>query len=105
MNPTVLLKPVPNRNRERCDKPIGADNQQGSQRMLLLTPQRLHAELLETRMKIESTPHGDVGTNVNKVAVPEGAAGSPPFREWPDALDAHASARVTDADQSAPVVQ
>jgi hypothetical protein len=45
----------------------------------LLTPQRLHAELLETRMKIESTPHGDVGTNVNKVAVPEGAAGSPPF--------------------------
>ena len=35
--------------------------------------------LIETRMKIESTPHGDVGTNVNKVAVPEGAAGSPPF--------------------------
>ena len=24
---------------------------------------------------------------MNKVAVPEGAAGSPPFREWPDALD------------------
>jgi hypothetical protein len=35
--------------------------------------------LIESRMKIESTPHGDVGTNVNKVAVPEGAAGSPPF--------------------------
>jgi hypothetical protein len=35
--------------------------------------------LIETRMKIESTPHGDVGKNVNKVAVPEGAAGSPPF--------------------------
>jgi hypothetical protein len=35
--------------------------------------------LIETRMKIWSTPHGDVGTNVNKVAVPEGAAGSPPF--------------------------
>jgi hypothetical protein len=45
----------------------------------LLTPQRPHAELLEARMKIWSTPHGDVGTNVNKVAVPEGAAGSPPF--------------------------
>jgi len=31
-----------------------------------LTPQRLHAELLaiETRMKIESTPYGDVGANV-----------------------------------------
>jgi len=36
-------------------------------------------ELIETRMKIESTPRGDAGTNVNKVAVPEGAAGSPPF--------------------------
>ena len=35
--------------------------------------------LIQTRMKIWSTPHGDVGTNVNKVAVPEGAAGSPPF--------------------------
>ena len=45
-----------------------------------MTPQRLHAELLAiVRMKIESTPYGDVGANVNKVAVPEGAAGSPPF--------------------------
>ena len=35
--------------------------------------------LVDTRMKIESTPYGDVGANVNKVAVPEGAAGSPPF--------------------------
>ena len=48
-----------------------------------LTPQRPHAEPLPSvkrcRVKIWSTPHGDMGTHVNKVAVPEGAAGSPPF--------------------------
>jgi hypothetical protein len=80
-----------------------ADNQQGSRTRalsgLVLTLQRLNAELLErslerlvkreerevlesqleTRMKIQSTPYGDIGSHVNKVAVPEGAAGSPPF--------------------------
>jgi hypothetical protein len=35
--------------------------------------------LLEARMKIWSAPHGDMGNYANKVAVPEGAAGSPPF--------------------------
>ena len=64
----------------------------------MLTPQRPYAELpetmsegldkrdgiaarvlLETGMKIWSVPHGDMGINTNKVAVPEGAAGSPPF--------------------------
>jgi hypothetical protein len=30
-------------------------------------------------MKIQSVPHGDMGSDTNKVAVPEGAAGSPPF--------------------------
>jgi hypothetical protein len=55
-----------------------------------LTLQRLHAELLDemlegevsvesNRMKIQSVPHGDMGIDTNKVAVPEGAAGSPPF--------------------------
>jgi hypothetical protein len=66
---------------------------------LVLTLQRLNAELLErslerlvkreserysisqleTRMKIQSVPCGDIGNDTNKVAVPEGAAGSPPF--------------------------
>jgi hypothetical protein len=57
----------------------------------VLTLQRLHAELLDetlegkkrvssrNRMKIQSVPHGDMGSDTNKVAVPEGAAGSPPF--------------------------
>jgi hypothetical protein len=31
------------------------------------------------RMKIESTPRGDTRSHVNKVAVAEAAAGSPPF--------------------------
>ena len=55
-----------------------------------MTLQRLHAELLDetlegivsvesNRMKIQSTLHGDMERHVNKVAVPEGAAGSPPF--------------------------
>jgi hypothetical protein len=79
VNSAVLLKSDPQGEDERSEKPTDADNQQGSRRKLLLTPQRLHAELLVMRMKIESTPRGDVGTNVNKVAVPEGAAGSPPF--------------------------
>jgi hypothetical protein len=53
-------------------------------------PQRPYAELLydargmyvvvdRNRMKIWSVPHGDMGSDTNKVAVPEGAAGSPPF--------------------------
>ena len=36
-------------------------------------------QLMIDRMKIWSTPHGDMGSNVNKVAVRERAAGSPPF--------------------------
>jgi hypothetical protein len=36
-------------------------------------------QVIADRMKIWSTPHGDMGTNVNKVAVRERAAGSPPF--------------------------
>src|SRR5580698_2679125 len=38
-------------------------------------------------------PCGDMGSTMNKVAVPEGAAGSPPFREWPECV--HAAMRVT----------
>jgi hypothetical protein len=56
-----------------------------------LTLQRLNAEPLDevlesfestdsfNRVKIQSVPHGDMGKTTNKVAVPEGAAGSPPF--------------------------
>jgi hypothetical protein len=39
---------------------------------------RKHQQM-ELRMKRESTPRSDAGNAVNKVAVPEGAAGSPPF--------------------------
>jgi hypothetical protein len=38
-------------------------------------------------------PCGDMGNTMNKVAVPEGAAGSPPFREWPECV--HAAMHVT----------
>ena len=43
-------------------------------------PQRLHAGLRRKarRMMIQSTPHGDMGANVNKVSVGEPADGSPP---------------------------
>src|SRR3989442_2509764 len=42
-------------------------------------PQRLHARLRRMRrMMIQSTPHGDMGTTVNKVSVGEPADGSPP---------------------------
>jgi hypothetical protein len=81
-------------SRSGSDNATGADDQQGSRTSDpssdVLTLQRLHAELLDetlegevsvesNRMKIQSVPHGDMGDVTNKVAVPEGAAGSPPF--------------------------
>jgi hypothetical protein len=76
--PVVPLKPDPIGSDEMVkNQPVRPISREVGE--TLLTPQRPHAELLETRMKIWSTPHGDVGTTVNKVAVPEGAAGSPPF--------------------------
>jgi hypothetical protein len=51
VNPTVLLSRSQTSQGagdiEGSDNPIGADNQQGSRRKLLLTPQRLHAEPLD----------------------------------------------------------
>ncbi len=63
---------VKNRSVRTISREVGGDG--------LLTPQRLHAELLE-RLEDEDIVHAPRrrGEHVNKVAVPEGAAGSPPF--------------------------
>jgi hypothetical protein len=40
------------------ENPIGADNQQETER----DPQRLHAKPAEQAVKIQSDPHGDMGS-------------------------------------------
>ena len=66
VNPTVLLSRSKTSQEAGdiggSDKPIGADNQQGSRRKRLLTPQRLHAEPLDPMsaadVKMASTEAG-----------------------------------------------
>ena len=44
--------------RKGSENPSGADNQQETER----DPQRLHAKPVEKTVKIQSDPHGDMGS-------------------------------------------
>lgn len=45
------------------DNPIGADDQQETER----DPQRLHAKPVESTVKIQSEPHGDMGSQAEMI--------------------------------------